>query len=133
MSRKNNRKDNHKGKEDENRDPADEFADVISQSGIDDPGDPDPDPEFTNLATSISPISYKDLSKSANTASSDYNWRKSPSLEENEFIPVDHNKYPILKYKRSGGKKRKTNKKSRKSKKSRKVGKQTKKHRKSKK
>jgi hypothetical protein len=121
------RKNNHKGKKNKNRDPADEFADAIFESRIDDPGDPDPDPEFTNLATSISPISHKDLSKSANTASSDYNWRKSPSLEENEFIPVDHNKYPILKNKRSGGKKRKTNKKSRK------VGKQTKKHRKSKK
>ena len=124
-------KDNRK----KNRDPADEFADAISESGIDDPGNPDPDPEFTNLARSISPISHKDLSKSINTASSDYKWRESPSLQENEFIPVDHNKYPILKdkHKPSGGKKRKTNKKSRKSKKSRKVGKQTKKSRKSKK
>jgi hypothetical protein len=117
-----------------NRDPADEFADAISESGIDDPGNPDPDPNFRRLSGMLEqPISHEDLSNSANTASGDYNWRKSPSLKENEFIPVDPNKYPILKYKPSGGKKRKTNKKSRKSKKSRKFGKQTKKHRKSKK
>ena len=128
MSRK---KDNRKK---QNRDPADEFADAISESGIDDPGNPDPDPEFTNLARSISPISHKDLRKIANTAS-DNKWRESPSLQEYEFIPVDPNEYPILKEKDkpSGGKKRKTNKKSRKSKKSRKVGKQTKKSRKTKK
>lgn len=125
MSRKVSR--NKVNRKNQNRGPADEFADVILQSEIDNPCNPDPDPNFRRLSGMLEqPISHDDLSNSANTASGDYNWRKYPSLKKNEFIPVDPNKYPILKYKPSGGKKRKTNKKSRK------VGKQTKKHRKSK-